>query len=278
MALKRELAEALVRRHPARAAAVLEPLGPEAAADWMARLAPGEAASLLSRLAPGLAARVLARWPPATAARVLDALDLDVAVRLLRLTEEAPRAAALAALPPRRARAAGMLLRFAEGSAGALMDPDVHPLPSDLTVREARRRLREQPDQFRYNLYVVDREQRLVGVLTVRELWMARPSQRLVDVMVRDPLCLHANDDRLAVAAHPGWREVHALPVVDDAGAYLGAVRYRTLRAVEGLLQGDPAGDGRTADALAELFAVGASGLLEALGGAGSRSGGVGGR
>lgn len=268
MALQRELAERLVRRHPARAAAALEPLGAETVAAWTARIEPDAAASLLPRLGPGLAGRVLGLWPPKTAARVLEALDLDVAVRLLRRAEEATQEAVLGALSGRSARSVGMLLRFPEGSAGALMDPDVDALPADLSVREARRRLREHPDQFRYNLYVVDREQRLVGVLTVRELWLARPAQRLLDVMVREPFRLRADDDRLAVASHPGWREVHALPVVDAAGAYLGAVRYRTLREVQGALEVDTGADGRTADALADLFAVGASGLLEALGGA----------
>jgi hypothetical protein len=32
---------------------------------------------------------------------------------------------------------------------------------------------------------------------------------------------------------HPRWRELHTLPVVDDSGRYLGAIRYRTLRRLE---------------------------------------------
>lgn len=277
MGLQRELAERLVRRHPARAAAALEPLGAPTAAAWMARLDAPDAGSLLPRLAPALAARVLAAWPARVAAAVLATRDLDVAVRLLRRLDESSRGPVLAALPQRTARAATTLLGFAEGSAGALMDPDVLALPEDLTVREARRRLRESPELIRYNLYVVDREQRLVGVLTLRELWNARPGTRLADVMVRDPFRLHARDDRLGVAAHPAWREVHALPVVDDAGAYLGAVRYRTLRMLEGALHGGDADEVHTSDALADLFAAGAAGLLEAVAGGRGRPGGPGG-
>ncbi|MDX1650704.1 MAG: hypothetical protein R3263_12700 [Myxococcota bacterium] len=98
-----------------------------------------------------------------------------------------------------------------------------------------------------------------------------------LDVMVRDPFRLRAEDDRMTVAAHPGWREVHALPVVDAAGAYLGAVRYRTLRAVEGALQTGEVDTTRTADALADLFVTGAAGLLEAVAGARARPGAPGG-
>ena len=273
MTLQRELAERLVRRHPARAAAALEPLGAEAVAAWTRRLEPEQAGAVLPRLAPGMVGRVLALWPPARAAAMLASLDLDIAVRLLRRTDPTTRDALVAALPARRARAAHSLLRFPEESAGAWMDPEVLALPDDLPVREARRRLREEPELFRYNLYGVDREQRLTGVLTLRELWMARPGQKLADVMKRASHFLRAEDDRLRVASHPGWREVHALPVVDAAGVYLGAIRYRTLREVEGALHRERSGDARTADALAELFATGAAGLIEAVAGTAGRAG-----
>jgi hypothetical protein len=83
--------------------------------------------------------------------------------------------------------------------------------------------------------------------------------------MVPKPLHLTALASRADVLAHPGWKEVHALPVVDEQGAYLGALRYRTLRRLEEELLHRPGEDGDATAALGQLFATAATGLLEAL-------------
>jgi magnesium transporter len=145
------------------------------------------------------------------------------------------------------------------------MDPEVLALPADVSAGEALDRIRAVPEHARYNVYVVDRDQRLVGVVNLRELLLARPPDRLDDLMVRKPLHLPAMASRADVLAHPGWKEVHALPVVDEQGAYLGAIRYRTLRRLEEELLQRPGEDGDATAALGQLFATAATGLLEAL-------------
>jgi len=280
MSLQSRMAEELIRAHPERAAAVLEGLPVEAAGALLARQEGALAGAVLAAMAPHAAGALLGALPPKRAAECLEALELDVAARLLR---RAPGRAEtlLAAMAPRRSRALGALLGFEEGTAGALMDPEVLALPADLTAEQALTQVRQAADRARYNLYVLERDGRLVGVLNLRELLLAAPRTRLGDAMVRDPYRVPAGAPEAAVRAHPGWREVHALPVVDAGGRYLGAIRYRTLQDLErGALRGGPDG-GDTAAALGDLFAAGARGLLEALAGgertrAGSRGRGPG--
>jgi magnesium transporter len=278
MQLETRLAQELMQRHPERAAAVLERAGVGEAVRLLGRGEVGFAAALAERTSPFFAADLLESLPPERAAEILGRLGLDTAARLLRRVREDLRERLLESSSPEHARGLRSLLRFPEGTAGALMDPDVLALPEDLTAAEALARVREAPARARYNLYVVDREQRLVGVLNLRELLLARPGDRLEDRMVRDPQCLRADADRASVLAHSGWREVHAIPVVDEAGCYLGAVRYHTLRELEASLLGRRGEDGRAAAALGELFAAGAAGLLEALAppGGGTDGGGAG--
>jgi Mg/Co/Ni transporter MgtE len=265
MSLERRLAEQLVREHPERAAGVLERLGVEEAARVLSNAPAREAAPVLQRMSPQFSAAVLETFDTEKIARALEALPLDVASRLARRLPAELGAAALEKLGPRPARALRSLLRFPEATAGALMDPDVLALLEDLTAKEALDRIRETPDSARYNVYVVDHEQRLVGVVNLRELLLARPRSRLADLMVRDPLRLDARADRSVVVGHPGWKEVHSLPVVDEGGGYLGAVRYRTLRALEEELLGGKAEDGNAREALGQLFSAAAGGLLDAL-------------
>jgi magnesium transporter len=138
-------------------------------------------------------------------------------------------------------------------------------VPEDFIVREALVRVRALPEQIRYEVYVVDRNQVLVGVLNLRELLLARSHARLAEVMTRDPFCLSAAADRSVVLSHPGWQKVHAIPVIDREGCYLGVIRYRILRQIEAELLGGAAEDGNTFEALGDLFAAGVAGILDAL-------------
>jgi len=255
----------MIRAHPERSARVLERSGPAAAAHLLARVAARPAAAVLARLTPQTAADVLEQLGIERCVPVVEALELDAAARVVRRIAPERAAALLEGVSSRRARAIGLLLRFEERTAGALMDPEVMALPEDWTAREALRRIRERPEHARYNVYVVDGQQRLVGVLNLRELLLASPRARLSELMVRSPARLEASADRAQVVAHPGWARVHAIPVVDESGAYLGAIRYHTLRALEAELLGRRGTDEDAGSALGELFATGAAGLLDAL-------------
>jgi magnesium transporter len=265
MTLISRLGQELIRNHPERAAAVLERLGPAESIRVLSKGDPREAAGVLRRMIPPTAVAVLEGLGLDRAVELVQALELDVASRLIRPLPEQRRIAILERLSPKATRALGALLRFAEKTAGSLMDPNVMALPEDFTAKEALARVRDEPDSARYNLYVTDREQKLVGALNLRELFLARPQTRLSELMVRDPLYLDANDDRATVIGHVGWKEVHSLPVVDSRRCYLGAVRYRTLRSLEQVLLSSQEEDGNTTEALGEIFAAGASGLLDAM-------------
>jgi magnesium transporter len=265
VSLESRLAREFVRRHPTRSAGVLERLGAEEAAGMLSRCSAHEAAAVLRRMSPQVAAAALADLGEAKAADILETLPLDVAARLARRVDPELLAAGLERMDPRTGRSLRSLLRFAEDSAGALMDPNVLALPEDATAGEALDRIRSEPENARYNVYVVDRSQHLVGVVNLREILLARPRERLADFMVRNPKRLDANADRAAVVAHPGWREAHALPVVDSEGCYLGAIRYKILRALEEEFLGGEPQDADVREALGRLFATGAGGLLDAL-------------
>ncbi len=265
MNLERRLAEALILRHPERAATALELIPLEEATLVLSRLPAKEIAPVVQRMSLQFASAVLECLEAHLLADVVEDLPLDVSARLLRRLPPVRIEEALEDIGQPLGAALRSLLRFPEDSAGALMDPEALALPEGLTSKEAWERIRRTPEAARYNVYVVDTAQRLVGVVNLRELMVASPSARLADFMVRDPLRLDARSDRAAVLAHPGWREVHSLPVVDEDDCYLGAVRYRARRALEvELLEGHP-GDGSASEALGRLFATGAVGVLDAI-------------
>jgi magnesium transporter len=124
-------------------------------------------------------ARLLADMAPNAAADLLGWLDPELAARYLERVPEPGRDRIVA------------LLRYPPGTAGGIMTNHVISVPANLTVAEAREQLRDplrEPD-FVYYVYVVDPEgdDRLVGVLTLRDLLVADDKAKLVDIMLPDP-------------------------------------------------------------------------------------------
>ncbi len=265
MSLHRNLALDLAERHPDEAAAVLEALPPEEAASFLAGLPAEVAAKVLRRTTAHPAAAVLALLDADHAAAIVERLAIGVVGPYLRRMDESDRDPILAALPKQRAISLRSLLRFPENTAGALMDPEVLALPEDLTVSDAIERVRSSAEHARYNLYVVDRDDTLVGVLNMRELMLARSDQTMRQIMHPDVIALSAETDWRTLVEHHGWQEVHALPVVDHGRTYLGAVRYKTLRRLEAQTLSPASERGATAEALGDLFQAGLTGVIEAL-------------
>ncbi len=264
MQLEQKLARATCETHPDDAAVALEGLPPGEISAFLSSIQPGVAARIVEKLTAQLAARVLEGMPPGEAAAILGPLHSDVSSGILRRVESGPREALIGALPAAEARSLRTRLAYPEGTAGALADPHVLSLPGDMSAREALRAVRTNPSTAYHNLHVLDRDDVLVGVINLRDLILARPGARLETLIAQPPVAVRDDADRHEIAAHPAWREYRSLPVVDDAGRFLGALRYHTLRTIEQDLRG-PVGDGQTStsDALADLFRTALVGLAE---------------
>jgi magnesium transporter len=258
------LAKNFAEDHPSDVARVLEGLGPEEVSAYVDELPPRLAAEVLQKMVFSHAAEYISHLSPPRVAQIIAALPLDGAAALLRRLEPERRESLLKQAPSDLSSLLGRLLRYPENSAGALMDPRAMALPEDITASEGMARLRRAPRHALYYIYVINREQKLVGVMNLRELMLTPPKETLSAAMRREVATVTALSDRMAIVEHPGWREVHALPVVDDRGGFLGVVRYETLRKLER----ESVRTAPTASALAtflilgELYWVGLAGVL----------------
>ena len=137
---ERVLAEEFTGTHPDEAARVLETLPAEEALEALAEFSVPLASRLLGRMAMPLSAEILARIEVERAALLLEALKAHDVAALLRPMDPDKRDGVLAALAADVAGRVRRLLRHAEGSAGALMDPSALTVPEDLSVPQARSR------------------------------------------------------------------------------------------------------------------------------------------
>ncbi|HEX7705202.1 MAG TPA: CBS domain-containing protein [Thermoanaerobaculia bacterium] len=267
MNIAMKLARTFLEDHPREAALALERMpAPERAA--AVRAAGAEAGTALGEMVAPAAAECLSLLAPAEAATTLEHLEPEVAIALLR---RLPKTAGklIAELPAAKQDPMRRILRYPEDTAGALMDPFVLPIPNDVSVAEARVRLRREPHGLLYYVYIVDRSGMLAGVLDIPELMRARARDPIVSIMNTPVEHIPAWTPAPAVAAHPAWGAYHALPVTDETGRFAGAIRYQTLRRLESEAgQRSTAPTGATVGALGELFHLGLAGFVEGVAGA----------
>jgi magnesium transporter len=213
-------------------------VGPAAWADLVPRLEPSEVAVLIHWLPDEELPELLAELEPADAAAILRSLSQPVAADLLEamdpddatdVVEELPQAEAeqiLIHMEPAEAAEIRELMAFPSDSAGGVMTPAFVAVDPGLRADQAiaaLRRVAEEAETM-YYAYVVDHDERLLGVLSLRNLVLARPQTPVRDLMVHDPIRILADAEAEAAARLLTDQNLLALPVVDAEDHLLGII------------------------------------------------------
>lgn len=183
-------------------------------------------ADLLKDVDPSTAARFILKLSHAQAAEVLEEMDPDDAVDVVEELKPAEVEAILVAMRPAEAREIRELMAYPPETAGGRMTPELVAISPDLTVDQALAALRRVADEAEtvYLVYVVDQARRLIGVLNLRELVLARGSALVSDLMVRDPIKVRADADQEVAARLLAEHRFLAVPVVDEEDRLLGII------------------------------------------------------
>jgi magnesium transporter len=120
------------------------------------------------------------------------------------------------------------LLGYPDETAGGLMTTWFIALRRQTTAEQAIEFLRQvgPENKFRYYLYVVDREKRLIGVVGLRDLVVASPGTKMEAIMNPDVIHVTAATDQEEVAQVMTRYDLASLPVVDDQNRLLGVVTH----------------------------------------------------
>jgi magnesium transporter len=154
-------------------------------------------------------------------------LPPDDAADVVQEYPEEERAAVLALIDEAFRREIQGLLAYAEDAAGGLMSPRFARLRPEMTVDEGvhylRRQAREHLETLNYS-YVLDVNQRLIGVVSFRDLFRESGSKILRDVMQQEVISVLDTMDQEAVARVFANHGLTAIPVVDAEGRMKGIV------------------------------------------------------
>lgn len=186
----------------------------EVAAEALSELKPEKQAEIINAIDPEKAADIIEEMPPDEAADVLSDLPAEKAKEILDHIEK------------EEAEDIQELLGHEEDTAGGLMTNEFISYPPDITVREAIERFKRDAEEIEtvYYLYVVDAQEKLEGVISLRELLLADPSLRLFEIMETKLKTVLPETDDMEVAEIVSKYNLVALPVVDEEGVLHGIV------------------------------------------------------
>lgn len=215
----------LAEVHPADIAFLLDQLEPEDAV-VVFRLLPLETASeVLDETGSRVRQELVEKVDEERLADLLDELPMDDAAEFLEDLPDLKAARLLDLMEPEEAEDVRELLRYEDETAGRLMTRDVVALRRHWTIAETLNFLRnlEDTDPLHY-LYVVDRNNHLIGVVPLRELIKAKPEQTVESIMRGDVATVSVHADQEALAEMVARYDYYAMPVVDDANHLVGIV------------------------------------------------------
>ena len=168
--------------------------------------------------------------PDAVAAEVLGRIIPPYALRILEQFPEARREAILAQIPEARRRQWEINAGYPDESVGRLMGLPVGIFPPELKIRDAVEELREAvKTAFISYIHVADAENKLIGVVVMREMLLSDPAQTLADIMIPNPFALQADAPVADAMQKAVQRHFPVYPVVDDAHRIVGLVRGEDL-------------------------------------------------
>jgi len=211
--------------HPADQAEVLEIL-PDAVRDRLLNhLSDGDMAEILDFLDEEPRARFVSRLDDAVLARILVCVDEVVVADIVDQLPDERVQPVLSQLANRDE--VSELLSLPDDCVARWMNPEVLSLRADWTVQEAFEYLRREKPQSgeHFYLYTVDEQQKLQGVVSIRDFITASPDLSLQDIMVKEVIRVSQTTDQEQAAERLRHYGLLALPVVDEEGALVGLLR-----------------------------------------------------
>ncbi len=201
-----DLAEIISEVTQKERTALFGSLDVDTAAEALHELEPGVQADIIDDMSKERASDILERMPPDEAADVLGDLPEAKAQELINLMEK------------EEAEDVQELLEHEEDTAGGLMTTEFLAFPPDMTVEEAITELRlEAPDvETVYYLFIVDGNERIVGILSLKNLILATAQTLLGDIMTAPVKTLPLDASQKDVAEFISKYNLLAAPVVDE--------------------------------------------------------------
>lgn len=215
--------------HPADLADILEDLGADERVALVESLDYYAAALTLQEMQPKNRLQLAEVLETARLASIVNEMQMDDAVDLLDALDIPRRQEIYNLLPQEKVTDLRDLSRLSQFSVGSIMNTDLIVARKTNTAGEVLDHIRnesEKAEVYRY-AYIVEDDDKLLGVVTLRQLFRADPSTPVTDLMAEQPITVHIDTHIRRVARIIFKYNFEAVPVVDEDNRIQGVVSLR---------------------------------------------------
>lgn len=219
---------------------IFEELRPADAADLVEHLASDERLFIFSILKPEGAGEVLVEIEPPVQKQLLDDLDNRLVCEILQTVDSDDAADIVGNLPDGDARdiiellgeelsgEIGKLLQYGKDTAGGIMDLEFITALKDGTVGDVVKKIREYGEKVEnlYHVWVVDGLERLVGVVSLKDLIVEASDRRISDIMNHEVISVDVHRDQEDVARLFERHDLVDMSVVDGNFRLVGRITH----------------------------------------------------
>jgi CBS domain-containing protein len=216
----------LARLHPSELAEIIGDLSAREAAAVVKQLDDETAADAFEHLDPETRKNLIEDIGTERAADIIEEMDADDAADLLAELPEEQQSELLAEMNAYTADELRELVKYPEDTAGGMMTTDYVWIYPHRTTEATIRKIREigPASEFIYYLYVVDKDDHLLGALSLRSLLLSLPTAFIDRIMETDLVTVAPLTPAVDVASTIAKYDLLAVPVVDEHGKMLGIV------------------------------------------------------
>lgn len=158
-------------------------------------------------------------------AKVLDEMPVDEAADIMEEVPEKEREDLLDLMEEKDAEEVEEILSYPEDSAARVMNPELVSVKEDSGVEDAINHIRSlEVDEEVFNIYVVDKDEKLRGIVPIRKLVTTPRGTLIRDIMEKDIQSVLAGEDREKAALIMKKYDLTSLPVIDGKERLIGRI------------------------------------------------------
>lgn len=212
--------------HPADLADILRDLDDDDRISFIENLDEELAADTIAEVDTETQLNIIGKLDAKTASDIIEEMDPDEATDLLQEIDKDKADEILKHMDLNEASDVKKLLAHDEYTAGGIMTTEYIAIFEDFTIENTISHLRLVAADIEniYYMYVIDTEERLKGVISIRDIFSSNVKQKVSEVMDDDVVSVHANMPQEEVAAVVAKYDYMSVPVVNDDNQIIGVI------------------------------------------------------
>ena len=214
--------------HPADIADLIDHLKEEEKIRLFALLDIEKASDVILELSDVSREQILEEISDKKLTEIVDEMESDDAADLIADLPEAQAKIVLDGIEPEDSEDVRQLLKYEEDTAGGIMQSELVCVDKDATIRDAVQTVVKESESEEieniYNVFVVDKENRLTGTVPLQKLITTKPTTLIHKCMDENIPSVNVNVDQEEVARMFEKYDLVSLPVVDDDNRLLGRI------------------------------------------------------